>query len=73
MAFYRNAIQLVTRAPALPQEGDLAMDRMTMTDPRSGLAFEVSMYPGYRKVRFEVALAWGWKVTQPRNTALLLR
>ena len=31
------------------------------------------MYPGYRKVRFEVALAWGWKVTQPRHTALLLR
>ena len=73
IAFYRNAIQLVTRAPALPQEGDLAMDRMTLTDPRSGLAFEVSMYPGYRKVRFEVALAWGWKVTQPRHTALLLR
>lgn len=73
VAFYRNAIQLVTRAPALPQEGDLAMDRMTLTDPRSGLAFEVSMYPGYRKVRFEVALAWGWRVTQPRHTALLLR
>ena len=73
VAFYRNAIQLATRAPALPQEGDAALDRMTLTDPRSGLSFEVSVYPGYRKVRFEVAMAWGWKVTQPRHTALLLR
>ncbi len=73
VAFYRNAIQLVTRAPAIPQEGDLALDSMMLTDPRSGLAFEVRVYGGYRKVRYEVSLAWGWKVTQPRHTALLLR
>ena len=72
VAFQRNAIQLVTRAPALPQEGDAAIDRMMITDPRSGLAFEVSVYGGYRKVRYELALAWGWKVTQPRHTALLI-
>lgn len=73
VAFYRNAIQLATRAPALPVEGDGAADRMTLTDPRSGLAFEVSKYLGYRKVRYEVALAWGVKCVQPRHTALLLR
>lgn len=73
VAFYRNAIQLVTRAPAVPQEGDLAIDSMMLTDPRSGLTFEVRVYGGYRKVRYEVGLAWGWKVTQPRHTALLLR
>lgn len=72
VAFYRNAIQLVTRAPALPKEGDAAIDRMMITDPRSGLAFEVSVYGGFRKVRYELALAWGVKVTQPRHTALLL-
>lgn len=72
VAFQRNAIQLVTRAPALPQEGDAAKDRMMITDPRSGLAFEVSVYGGFRKVRYELALAWGWKVTQPRHTALLI-
>ena len=73
VAFYRNAIQLATRAPALPQEGDSAADRMQITDPRSGLTFEVSKYLGYRKARYEVALAWGVAVTQPRHTALLLR
>lgn len=77
VAFYRNAIQLVTRAPAMPQEQRAGqsqlLDQMMLTDPRSGLAFEVSVWGGYRKVRYEVALAWGWKVTQPRHTALLLR
>lgn len=72
VAYYRNAIVLASRAPALPQEGDLAADRMLMTDPRSGMVFEVSVYPGYRKVRMEVAAAWGQKVTQPRHTALLI-
>ena len=72
VGFHRGAIQLATRAPAKPQEGDLALDSTMLVDPRSGLAFEVSMYPGYRKVRYEVALAWGVKVTQPRHVALLL-
>lgn len=72
MAFDRNAIQLVTRAPALPQEGDLALDRMTITDDRSGLAFEVSIYGGYRKVRYEIALAWGVKTIKSQHLSLLL-
>ena len=72
MAFDRDAIQLVTRAPALPKEGDIAMDRTTITDPTSGLSFEVAIYPGYRKIRYELALAWGQKVIKPEHTALLL-
>jgi len=72
VAFFRGAIQLATRAPALPQEGDLAIDRMMLTDPRSGITFEVATYPGYRKVRYEVSLAWGFKVTQSRHVALLV-
>ncbi len=72
VCFYRNAVVLVARAPALPEDGDMASDRMMLVDPRSGLAFEVSVYKGYRKVRFEVALAWGVKVAQPRHTALLV-
>lgn len=72
MAFNRSALVLATRAPALPEEGDMAEDRMIITDPRSGLALEFSMYKGYRKVRYEVALAWGVKNIKPEHTAVLL-
>lgn len=72
VAFSQNALVLATRAPELPQEGDLALDRMMITDARSGMTFEVSLYPGYRKIRAEIAAAWGWKVTKPEHLALLL-
>lgn len=72
IGFSRDAIVLATRAPALPTEGDAAMDRFMLTDPRSGMSFEVSVYPMYRKVRYEVAAAWGWKVVKVAHTALLL-
>lgn len=72
LAFNRSAIVLATRMPERPQEGDMALDVTTVTDPRSGLSFEVSMYPGYRKVRYELALAWGVANIKPEHTALLL-
>lgn len=72
MAFSRSAIVLATRMPERPEEGDLALDSTVITDPRTGLSFELAIYGGYRKVRYEVALAWGSKVVAPRHTALLL-
>ena len=72
MAFNRSALVLVTRAPARPEEGDIASDVMIITDPRSGLALEFSLYKGYRKVRYEVSLAWGADVVKPEHTAILL-
>ena len=71
-AFSRSAIILATRAPERPTEGDSAEDVMMVTDPRSGLSFEVSMYKEYRQVHYEVAMAWGWKNVKPEHTALLL-
>jgi len=72
VAFSRNALRLITRAPALPEEGDAAFDRMTVVDPRSGIAFEFAIYLGYKKVRYEVAMAWGVKATKAEHIALLL-
>lgn len=72
MAFSRNAIHLVTRVPALPEEGDSAIDRMIIQDPRSGLAFEVSKYLEHRQVKYEVALAWGFEMIKSEHCALLI-
>lgn len=72
MGFSRSALVLACRAPALPEEGDMAADRMLVTDPRTGLTFDVAMYPQYRRVRYEIALAWGSANIKPQHTALLL-
>ncbi len=72
MAFAPSAIILAQRMPALPDGGDMADDRMTVTDPRSGLSFEVSVYRQYRQVHYELASAWGVKNIKPEHTAILL-
>ena len=50
----------------------MADDRMMIQDPRTGMAFEVSMYKQYRRVRYEIAAAWGVQNIKPAHTALLL-
>ena len=72
MAFSRSAIVLATRMPERPAEGDMALDVMTIQDPRSGIAFEVSIYPGVRMVTYHIGLAWGVKNIKPEHTAQLL-
>lgn len=72
MAFHRSSMILAVRPPALPEEGDSAIDRTTVTDPRTGLTFELAMYPEFRRVRYLVSLAWGMQNIKPEHTALLL-
>lgn len=72
MAFSPSAIVLAQRSPLLPDGGDSADDRMSITDPRSGLSFELSVYRQYRQVHYELASAWGVKNIKPEHTALLM-
>jgi len=72
MAFNRSAIVLAARLPARPVEGDMAMDVEIITDPRTGMSFEIAVYPGQRMVRYEISAAWGFKNVKPAHTALLL-
>ncbi len=72
MCFARSAIVLATRLPKRPPEGDLAKDIVTITDPRSGLTFNIAYYPGYGMGRYQVEIAWGKSLIKPEHTALLL-
>lgn len=72
VAFSADALRLAARAPAMPVEGDARIDSTVITDPRSGMSFEVSIWPGYRKVRAEVAIAYGVKAVKPAHIAALL-
>lgn len=73
LAFNRSALVLVTRAPALPDGGDMAIDRVMIQDPRSGIAFEVAMYPQYRRMRYEISACWGFANIKPEHTVALLQ
>jgi hypothetical protein len=72
MAFARSAIQLVTRTPAMPEGGDDADDVMNITDPVSGLVFQVAVYRQYRRVKYEIGLAWGYEMVKPDHAVILL-
>lgn len=72
MVFSRSAIQLITRAPAMPEGGDMADDILDIADPISGLSFQIAVYRQYRQVKYEVAMAWGQKMVAPRHAMNLL-
>jgi len=68
----RSAVQLATRAPAMPEGGDAADDVMMLTDPVSLITYEFAIYKQKRQVRYEVNLAWGKKLIAPRHSGILL-
>lgn len=71
LAFHPSAIQLITRAPAMPDGGDMATDSFMVSDPVSGLVFEVREYKQFHQTTFHINIAWGWKVVNPEHVAVL--
>lgn len=72
VAYAQSAMHLVTRAPAMPEGGDAAVDDMMIIDPRSGLAFEIRHYEGFHKSMTTIGIAWGVHASQSEHIALLL-
>lgn len=72
LAFSRSAIALMMRVPLMPEGGDAADDVTVITDPQTGISFQVALYRQYRQVAFEVGLAWGVKAVKSEAIATLL-
>ncbi|MFA9597748.1 P22 phage major capsid protein family protein [Citrobacter telavivensis] len=72
VAFARSAIVLATRAPAKPEGGDAADDTTIITDPVTGLSFEIAVYRQFLQVVYHVRLAWGYRAIKSEHISLLL-
>lgn len=72
MFFHESALLLAARQPAIPVGGDDADDVTTVTDPVSGLTFQVAIYKQYRRVKYEIGLAWGVAAPNGKHAGLLL-
>ena len=77
VGFHRSAIQLVTRMPKHPTDAsgkptDQAIAVRPVTDPVTGITFEIAVYPQYRQVQYQVGLAWGCAAIKPRHIATLI-
>lgn len=72
VAFSQNAFLLAARQPAMPMGGDSADDVTTVTDPVSGLTFQIAVYKQYKQVKYEVGLAWGVENVKPEHSGILL-
>ena len=72
LAFSSDAIVLATRLPMFPSQGDLAIDNEVITDPRTGISFDLRVYPGDGMVLYRIHALWGYKVLKPAHSAILL-
>ena len=71
LAFHKDAIQLITRTPAMPTRGDKATASFMVQDTASGLVFEIREYPGFHRSTFHVTIAWGVGVVNSEHIAVL--
>jgi len=72
LAFSSDALLLATRLPVFPSAGDLAIDNEIITDPRTGISFDLRVYPGDGMVLYRIHALWGWVAKKPEHAAIVL-
>lgn len=77
MAFSKSAVMLITRAPQMPvgPDGtamDMADDVIQVTDPVSGITFDIAVYRQFMQLVYHVRLAWGFQAIKSSHIATLM-
>ncbi|MBU9823188.1 P22 coat - protein 5 family protein [Rahnella sp. BCC 1045] len=77
LSFSSSAIQLITRSPQMPigpdgRAMDMAEDVIQVTDPVSGIVFDIAVYRQYMQLVYHVRLAWGCQAIKSNHIAMLL-
>lgn len=72
LAFHRNAIILANRLCKMPAKGDAALDSTIITDPRTGISFDLRYYGGIGMGVYRLYTAWGVKVLKPEHVHILI-
>ncbi len=77
LAFSKSAIQLITRSPQMPigpdgKAMDMADDVMQITDPVTGIVFDIAVYRQFMQLVYHVRLAWGTQAIKQNHIATLL-
>lgn len=70
VAFHRNALHLVMRAPETGNDG--AADTVEVTDDVTGLTFQMARYGQYMQSSFELRVLYGVKAVKPEFIATLI-
>ena len=71
MVFSRNAIILAARRPYMVGGRDSAVNRIEVTDPVSGISFDLAEYLEYGRTHWELQAAWGVEMILPNHCAIL--
>lgn len=70
--FARGGLILANRLPLVPAGGDNAIDRTVITDPVSGISFEVAVWGGAYQNTMTFSTCWGWKNIKGEHSVALL-
>lgn len=70
--FSRGSIVMASRIPFVPARGDSALDRQVITDPLTGIPFELAVWGAPYQTTITIGTAWGFKNIKPENTIALL-
>lgn len=72
VAFTRGSIILANRLPFVPAGGDMALDRYIMTDPLTGIPFEIALWGGAYQNSITITSCWGVKNIKGEHSVALI-